>query len=131
MSKAKAAKAAKTPYVFPKLYHVEYIIRGPEADDVTHFTGPDPTRLGSASILAENDLQLGAVLKRFFGHGPGETVEVKSTRVLSEGVLTVVGGYDKQSTGIEPPKHAKKAAKKAKKPAAAKKPPAEKKAKAA
>lgn len=97
----------------PKLYQVEYLVRGPELspEERTHFDGPDPTRTGSATVLVENPHQLVSVLARFFGHGPGETVEVKSSRVIADDVYTVLGGYSKESTGIERPKHATKGAK--------------------
>ena len=124
---AKTEKAVKAPYTFPKVMKVEYLVHGVAIPDKerTPFDGPDPTRTGVVTVLVEHESHIGAILARVAGLSPGETVEVKSGHVLVENVHTAVGGYDKQSTGSEPPK---RAAKKAKAKKAAKKAPPAKKA---
>jgi uncharacterized protein (DUF1501 family) len=120
---AKNEKAAKTAYTFPKVMKVEYLIHGVAIPDKerTHFDGPDPTRTGVVNVLVEHESHIGAILVRVAGLSPGETVEAKSSQVLVENVHTVAGGYDKQSTGSEPPKKAAKKSAKAKKAAPPKK----------
>ena len=126
---AKKEKAAKAPYTFPKVLRVEYLVHqvGIPDKERTHFDGPDPTRTGVVTLLVEHEDQIVGILGRVAGLSPGETVEAKSAHVLVENVHTVAGGYDKESTGSEPPKAARKASKKKSKKAA-KKAPAPKKA---
>jgi hypothetical protein len=86
---AKDAKAAAAA-VLAKVYHVEYLVRGPAIpkEKRTHFTGPDPVTHGVAVVLVEDPLQIKGVLEKHFGHGEGETLEITTTRVLAENVLT-------------------------------------------
>lgn len=90
MAKLKTQKAAPVVHL-PKVFHADYVVHAARkpAKERTPFDGPTAVRSGAASVLAAHESQVAGVLQKVAGVKKGETLEVKSIRVLVENVHVI------------------------------------------